>query len=109
MRVLNFIVNDKTIIQDPECDFSGMFPGREKDMIVKFSFSPEWKSYAKVVAFWSILGSEYPPQLLNDENTCKIPIEALQRPAFEIQVYGKTKNKKLETTKLTIYQSGGKT
>lgn len=109
MRVLKFIVNNNTIMQDPECDFSGLFPGKEKKVMAKISFSSEWDNSVKVVAFWSILGAEYPPQILSDDNTCMIPVEALQRPAFKLQIFGKVKNKKLETTKLSVYQSGGKT
>lgn len=109
MRILKFIVNNDMIMQDPECDFSGLFPGRTKEIMAKFSFSPEWNNSIKVVAFWSVLGVEYPPQILNDGETCMIPVEALQRPVFKLQIFGKVKNKKLETTKLTVYQSGGKT
>ena len=106
MRILSFIVNCKDVTQDPECDFSGLFPGREKTVMAKFTFSPEWNNSVKVAAFWSVIGAEYPPQLITEDETCMIPIEALQRPVFKIQVLGKTKNNKLETNKLTIYQSG---
>jgi hypothetical protein len=108
MRELSFIVNGKRITQDPNCDFSGMFPGREKHVIAKFVFSPEWKNFIKVAAFWSIAGAEYPPQALIDGETCMIPVEALNRPAFNVQILGKHRTDKIETNKLTIYQRGGK-
>lgn len=108
MRVLRFIVNNNTIRQDPNCDFSGLFPGQEKEVMAEFEFSPEWKSGTKVAAFWSILGAEYPPQELIDGETCMIPIEALQRPAFKMQILGKHKGKRIETATITVYQSGGR-
>ena len=41
MRTLEFIVNNKSIIRDPDCDFSGLFPGTEKCIMAHFSFSEE--------------------------------------------------------------------
>lgn len=109
MRILKFIVANNSIVQDPKCDFSGLFPGRNKNVIARFDFSSEWDTSAKVVAFWSILGNEYTPQLLDEKSTCLIPSEALERPAFKMQVLGKTKHKQMETNKLIVYQYGGKT
>lgn len=107
MRVLKFLVEDKTIRPDPSCDFSGLFPGKEKQLRAEFTFSPEWNNRMKVVAFWSILNKEYEPQLLNDDG-CLIPEEALSKVAFKIQILGKHNGVKTETNCLTIYQSGGK-
>ena len=107
MRVLKFLVEDKTIRPDPSCDFSGLFPGKEKQMRVEFAFSPEWNDRMKVVAFWSILNKEYAPQLLIDGG-CLIPEEALSKVAFKIQILGKYRGVKTETNCLTVYQSGGK-
>ena len=112
MRILRFIVDNKTIKQDPSCDFTGLFPGRNPDVKAEFVFSKEWDNMVKVVAFWSILDNEYEPQVLID-NCCSIPKEALSRASFRIQVLGR-KNKPsftkttLETNKLTIRQTGGK-
>lgn len=108
MRTLKFIVDNKTIKQDPACDFSGLFPSTEKNVMAEFTFSSEWKSAIKVIAFWSILGSEYEPQALKDGKSCMIPVEALARPAFKIQILGKKGNSKIATNKLTVYQEGGK-
>lgn len=107
MRNLKFIVNSDTIIQDPSCDFSNLFPGRNPDVQAEFTFSPEWKNRAKVVAFWSILDKEYQPQVLNDENVCQIPEEVLKRPAFKMQLLGKYRGRTFKTDKLTVYQRGG--
>lgn len=107
MRVLKFLVEDKTIRPDPSCDFSGLFPGKEKQLRAEFTFSPEWNNRMKVVAFWSILNKEYEPKLLNDGG-CLIPEEALSKVAFKIQILGKHRGVKTETNCLTVYQSGGK-
>ena len=108
MRVLSFIVNGTNIMQDPDCDFSGLFPGRETEIMAEFDFSPEWRNMIKVAAFWSVIGTEYPPRELIDGETCMIPIEALQKSAFKVQVLGKSKQKYIETAKITVHQSGGK-
>ena len=107
LRTLKFNVNGQTISQDPSCDFSGLFPGANLEVQAEFTFSPEWKNRAKVVAFWSILDKEYPPQVLNDENVCQIPEEVLKRPAFKIQILGKYRGRTFKTDKLTVYQRGG--
>lgn len=109
MRVLKFIVTGKTLEQDPSCDFSGLFPGREDRIKAVFSFSKEWDRAIKVAAFVSVMGTEYTPQVLDDENSCFIPVEALARPVFKMQVLGKRSKTKLETNTLNVYQKGGKT
>lgn len=112
MRTLRFIVDNETIKQDPSCDFSGLFPGKNPNVQAEFVFSPEWEDTVKVAAFWSILDSEYEPQVLQDD-CCDIPVEALARASFKIQVLGK-KSKSgsnaaiLSTNKFTIRQTGGK-
>lgn len=108
MRTLRFIVNDKTIEPDVTCDFSGLFPGKNPNVKAEFSFSSEWENTVKVAAFWSILDAEYKPQELKDGKSCIIPVEALSRASFKIQVFGRNRNTKLATNKLTIRQSGGR-
>ena len=107
MRVLKFIVTGKTLEQDPSCDFSGLFPEREDRIKAVFSFSKEWDRAIKVAAFVSVMGTEYTPQVLDDENSCFIPKEALNKPAFKIQILGRTAKTNLNTNSLTIYQRGG--
>lgn len=112
MRTLRFIVDNETIKQDPSCDFGGLFPGKNPNVQAEFVFSSDWEDTVKVAAFWSILDSEYEPQALQDD-CCDIPVEALARASFKIQVLGK-KSKPgfnaviLSTNKLTIRQTGGK-
>lgn len=106
MRTLRFIVDGETIVKDPSCDFSGLFPGTNPDIRAEFVFSPEWESRVKVVAFWSMLTQEYPPQVLKDDNTCLIPKEALARPAFKVQILGKYRGRKYQTNQTIVYQRG---
>lgn len=108
MRILTFIVNGKTIEQDPACDFTGLFPGKNDDISAEFIFSPEWDNMSKVVAFWSVMGNEYPPKLLDEYDACDIPVAALQLPVFKLQVLGKHRGNTLTTDCFTIYQRGGK-
>lgn len=108
MRVLKFIVDGQILKQDPECDFSGLIPGSEQFLKASFTFSPEWKSCTKVIAFFSRLGAEYPPCLLKDGISCTIPSEAVNAKYFKIQVIGKNKDGlKMLTNKIEICQNGG--
>ena len=104
MRTLKFIVEGQIIKPDPECDFSGLVPGTDGYLLAEFTFSNEWKSVPKVVAFYSRLGNEYTPQPLMEGNHCMIPKEALRRRIFKMQILGKNG---LLTNKLEIDQKGG--
>lgn len=108
MRVLKFIVDGQSIKKDPKCDFTGLVAGTEGYLQLDFSFSPEWMNCVKVVSFWSITGKELPPQILKDGKTCMIPVEALTKRRFGVQVVGKKDKLKLITNKEFVYQKGGK-
>ena len=108
MRTLRFIVDGFTIKQDPSCSFNGLFPGAEDNIRAEFYFSKEWKGTVKVGAFWSVMGTEYEPQVIKEDNSCMIPVEALKRSSFRVQVLGKRDGTKMQTNKLTVYQKGGK-
>ena len=106
MRTLKFIVDGQILKQDPTCDFTGLVPGTEGYIQADFSFSPEWKDCVKVAGFYSIMGQEYEPRLLTDENTCMIPAEALARRKFKIQVIGRrNSDSKLVSNKIIIKKS----
>ena len=106
MRTLRFIVDKQIIKQDPNCDFSNLFPGTEGYLQAEFSFSPEWKDCVKVAAFYSPMGRELPPQELRDGRTCIIPTEALEYSAFKIRVFGRKKDFKITTDKIVVLQKG---
>jgi hypothetical protein len=100
-------VDNQIVKPDPNCDFENLVPGTEEYIQAEFSFSSEWNGCVKVASFWSTLGKEYPAQALKDGKTCIIPIEALNRRSFKMQLIGKNKKLKLTTNKLTINQNGG--
>jgi hypothetical protein len=104
MRTLKFIVSGENITQDPSCDFSGLFPGKE-DIRAEFSFSDSWEDALKVAGFFSILGNEYEPQVI-ENNACMIPTEALKYPAFKMQLFGDNGYFYISTKEITIYQGG---
>lgn len=108
MRTLKFIVDSTTIKQDPTCSFEGLFPGPNQQIEAEFSFSSEWENIPKVAAFYSLLGKEFPPQVLNEENRCRISPEALNLPAFRMQLLGINGNTMLSSNIITIFQRGGK-
>lgn len=107
LRVLKFIVNGQIIEQDPNCDFSGLVPGTSGYIQAEFSFSPEWNGKAKVAAFYSAMGKEYPAKILEDGRTCMIPEEALDKKVFKIQIMGRTPNSYVVTNKVEVIQDGG--
>lgn len=108
MRTLRFIVDEQIIRKDPTCDFSNLVPGSKGLLVAEFSFTKEWDGCAKVAAFYSPLGREYPPRVLADGKTCVIPFEALEKRAFKVQVIGQKSDLKLKTNKVTVSQNGGK-
>lgn len=109
MRTLKFIVDGQIIKQDPECNFDDLVPGTEGYLKAEFSFSPEWNGFVKVASFHSMMGKEYPPQMLEDGKTCLIPADALKRRIFKVRVLGKNNKLKMTTNKLAVSQNGGKT
>lgn len=106
MRVLKFIVEDQIIKQDPNCDFDNLIPGTEGYLKAEFSFSPSWKNCVKVAGFWKN-GRECEPQVLTDGKSCVIPAEALKTNQFDIRVFGKRDGFKINTSKITVNQTGG--
>lgn len=109
MRTLKFIVNGQTIEKDPECDFDNLVPGTAGYLRAEFKFSSEWSGTDKVAGFYSALGREYPPQVINAANTCMIPAEATKGEKFKIQVFGlRGADFKITTDKVTVCQNGGK-
>lgn len=109
MRTLKFIVDKQIIKPDPNCDFTGLIPGTEGYLQAKFIFSSEWKSCIKVAGFYSRMGKEYPPQVLDENDTCLIPAEALSKAIFGVRVIGKSESGlRLTTNKVIVCQNGGK-
>jgi hypothetical protein len=109
MRTLKFIVDGQIIKQDPNCDFSGLVPGTEGYLKAEFSFSPEWQGCSKIATFNSVLGKDYPKQLLKDGKTCTIPAEAVKKRTFEVGVVGTKQGFRITTNTVAVSQNGGRT
>lgn len=107
MRTLKFIVDGQTIKQDPNCDFSGLVPGTEGYLKAVFTFSSEWADSVRIATFHSVMGKEYPPQILHNGTQCMIPPEALKRKTFKVGVVGKKGETKMTTNKVAVSQNGG--
>ena len=107
MKTLRFIVDGQTIRKDPDCIFDGIVPGTENYLRAEFSFTPEWKNTSKVVGFYSNLGKEYEPQILEDGYSCMIPPSATKNRIFKICVFGKHGSLTLKTNRLAVEQKGG--
>lgn len=108
MKTLKFIVNGQSIILDPECDVTSLVPGTNGYVRAVFTFSPEWDRCVKVAAFYSNLGTEYPPQALKNGEVCDIPSEALKKSVFKVKVLGKKNDYTICTNKVTVHQKGGR-
>lgn len=108
MRTLRFIVEDQILKRDPACDFDNLVPGTDGYLRAEFQFSPEWNGSTKVAAFYSVMGREYPPQVLRDGRSCMIPAEACAKQTFYARVIGKKDGYKILTNKVAISQMGGK-
>ena len=114
MRTLKFIVDGQVIRQDPDCDFNNLVPDTEGYLKAEFKLSKEWDDYVKVASFWSAMGKEYMPQVLNSRNIvnncycCIIPKEALKKRVFKVQIVGRYGGITIKTNKVAVSQNGGK-
>lgn len=108
MKTLKFIVDNHVIKPDPNCpDFEGLVPGGGNVKLV-FSFSNEWRGYFRVVAFYSTMGNEYDPQILEDGTHCMVPAEALTKRVFKVRVFGRNgDSESIKTNKFAVHQNGG--
>jgi hypothetical protein len=109
MSTFNFIVKGDMIELDPTCDISNLRPGPDGYLRAKFEFSSVWKGCTKVAAFFSNLGKEYEPQIIENNNTCIIPAECFSKNVFKVQVIGQNTNYKLRTNKVQVRLKGGRT
>lgn len=107
MRILRFLVDGQKIDKNPECDFTNLIPGTKGYIQAEFEFSEEWDRCEKVAQF-SSGNIEYEPQIINNQNYCKIPEAVLARPSFMVKVYGaKSGEYTIVTNKIAITQDGG--
>lgn len=101
MRILEFDIDKQNIRKSPTCDFSGLVAGTTGYLYATFNFSHDWIGYAKVAVFES--GDAKKPVVIQ-MGRCEIPSEVLANESFTICIIGKNKNKRLNTSKVTIMQ-----
>lgn len=107
MKHIKLVVDGNVLKHPPNFTVDGLFPGMQEPVRLEFAFSPEWKSRVKVAAFYSLLGKEHTPQVLEDGKSCIVPVEALKTAAFQVQILGKGNGEKASTTKCTVFLKGG--
>ena len=86
MRTLEFKVDKQDLRKQPGCDFSGIVAKSVGYLHAKFHFSEEWDGCRKVASFWHDDG-EY-PVLLDENDMCVIPAEALTGKSFLVSATG---------------------
>lgn len=108
-RVLEFDVTRQKISKTKGCDFSHLIAGTSGYLKAKFNFSDEghaWTGCVKAASFWKD-GGEH-PVLLDDNNCCDIPDEAVVGRSFYVSVTGLIKgvasDYKIKTNKIKVIQ-----
>ena len=103
MRTLEFEVKRQTLEKKEGSDFSGLVAGTDGYLQAKFIFKGnEWRGCVKAASFFSD-GVEY-AAILDSNNTCVIPKEALTRRRFSVSVTGIRKGFKIKTNRTDVKQ-----
>lgn len=102
MRVLSFKADGQRLKKQANCDFSGLVAGSVGYLRAEFKFSDEWSECRKAASFW--VGDKEYPVLLESDDTCAIPAEALAGELFEVSVLGVKQDYKILTTKTKVRQ-----
>lgn len=105
-RILEFEIEHQRIVKKRDCDFSNIAPGTIGYLKAKFYFSPNggWSDCRKAASFW-LDGVEH-AELLDENDTCVIPPEALVTDKFKVSVVGMKNGYKITTNKTTVRQEG---
>lgn len=102
-RTLEFMADMQRLRKKPDCDFTGLVAGSVGYLKAKFYFSQEWRGCTKVVSFW--FGEDGQVSLVLDkDNSCIIPSEALKENAFYVSVLGGKPAYRLKTNKIKVRQ-----
>lgn len=102
MRVLEFIADGQRLKKRSDCDFSGLVAGSVGYLRAKFTFSDEWSDCKKAASFW--VGEKEYPALLDTDDSCEIPPDALVGELFEVSILGVKQDYKILTTKTKVRQ-----
>ena len=107
MRVLEFEVSKQRVRKRPECDFSNIVSGTTGYLKAKFHFSGlDWLGCKKAASFW-LDDREY-PVMLDKDNSCTIPADALIGERFYVSVMGmRGTSYKIKTGKTRVKQEVG--
>lgn len=102
-RILEFEVNKQRLTKKKGCNFSNIVAGTTGYLKAKFYFSQdEWGGCRKAASFW-LEGHEY-AVLLDENDVCTIPKEALTGKKFTVTVTGRQTNYEILTNEVTVRQ-----
>lgn len=102
MRTLEFTVDCQKVRKKSDCDFSGIVAGSVGFLRAKFYFSQEWSDCKKAASFW--VESQEHSVILDENDSCTIPAEALSTERFEVSVTGAKRGYKITTNKTKVRQ-----
>ena len=103
MRTLLYKVTGQRLV--PVGDHTGLIAGSKGYLIAKFEFDDDWDGCVKVASFY-VDENEY-AELLDLDNSCTIPQEALTESIFEVRLEGRRKGYRIPTNRVRENQSGG--
>lgn len=102
-RILQFDVDKQRIVRNKSCDFSGIVAGSKGYLYAKFFFvQEEWHECRKAASFW-IDDQEY-AVLLDENDSCEIPAEALTGDRFYVSVTILQDGRLIPTNKTKVKQ-----
>lgn len=108
MRILEFTASKQRLTRTPTCDFSGLVAGSVGYLKAKFNFSPEWDGCKKAADFIlkDASGALICGVLLNKDDTCVIPSDALVGSEFYVKVKGVKEGGRyqIETSEIRVKQ-----
>ena len=102
MRLLVFNVDSQCVHKDQNCDFTGIVAGTKNYLRAKFSFSDDWRDCVKVASFWR--GNKEHAVVLDGDNSCDIPPDALVGATFRVSVIGQRQDYRITTNKIVVRQ-----
>lgn len=105
MRTLIFAVSGQRIMQDPDSDFSGIFPGSEGYLKAQFLFDREWAGMVKVAEFRRF-APEDPVSVPIRNGECMVPAKVTVGKSWYVKVIGKRGDVIIPTENCMVRQEG---
>ena len=103
MRTLVYKVTDQQL--SPVGDHSNIVAGSKGYLRAKFEFNNEWDGCTKVASFFNN-GVEH-ASILDTDESCEIPEEALTGTSFEVSVEGRKPGYRIASKRIKERQIGG--